>query len=51
MCLAGADTIVGPGALHRGGSFLSSWSAGVFAVFGNGYPHGTNDNIGFRCAR
>lgn len=63
MCLAGADTTGGPGALIRGGSFVSGFGtdsdAGVFAV-GGGDPPFTVGGVrpsdalfdtGFRCAR
>jgi formylglycine-generating enzyme required for sulfatase activity len=50
-CLAGASTTSGPGALIRGGDFLSSTSAGVFAVTGSGKPSSAFSSVGFRCGR
>jgi hypothetical protein len=52
MCLAGADTTDGPGALRRGGGWDSGTTAGVFAVDGRLEPSIANfDDLGFRCAR
>lgn len=52
MCLAGADTTAGPGALIRGGNFLSGTSAGVFAVSGGASAsNGGISHFGFRAAR
>jgi hypothetical protein len=51
MCLAGASTSAGPGALLRGGNFAIGSIAGVFAVNGNNTPSNSNNNIGFRAAR
>jgi sulfatase-modifying factor enzyme 1 len=51
MCLAGADTTAGPGALVRGGYFNGSTSAGVFAVFSGDLPSSANADFGFRAAR
>jgi formylglycine-generating enzyme required for sulfatase activity len=59
MCLAGASTTAtGPGALVRGGSFISDFiGAGVFALdarpastLGNS-PAFARKSLGFRCAR
>ena len=50
MCLAGADTIAGPGALIREG-WSAGANAGVFSVNGLGDPSGRGNGIGFRCAR
>jgi len=51
MCLAGASTTGGPGALVRGGDFGNGSGAGVFAVYGGGPPSGASFNFGFRAAR
>jgi len=54
MCLAGADTAAGPGALFRGGLWSDGTDAGVFAVVGVRLPSGSPtvpSGIGFRCAR
>jgi len=51
MCLAGASTTSGPGALLRGGDFLNGAYAGVFDVDGGDQPSGSESDIGFRCAR
>src|SRR5439155_21694548 len=54
MCLAGADTTAGPGALFRGGYWPDGADAGVFAVAGVSIPSGSPTvpgGIGFRCAR
>ncbi len=60
MCLAGASTTAGPGALIRGGGFLGGEfggnfpdgaPAGVFAVVGYFTPSGVDVVIGFRAAR
>ena len=54
MCLAGASTTSGPGALVRGGSFeikVGGPLAGVFAVRGDLEPSVAFSDIGFRCAR
>ena len=54
MCLAGASTTKGPGALVRGGSFeikVGGSRAGVFAVRGDLEPSVAFSDIGFRCAR
>jgi formylglycine-generating enzyme required for sulfatase activity len=40
-----------PGALVRGGFWISGSGAGVFAVFGNGNPYTPDNFLGFRCAR
>ena len=50
QCLAGAATSGEPGALLRGGDFVSGTSAGPLAVDGHG-PSVANGGIGFRCAR
>ena len=52
MCLAGADTAAGPGALIRGGfGFNSGTGAGVFAIFGDNPPSRSEFGFGFRAAR
>jgi len=51
MCLAGASTTGGPGALLRGGDFFNGTNASVFAVHGNFAPSYASNDIGFRCAR
>jgi formylglycine-generating enzyme required for sulfatase activity len=51
MCLAGASTTAnGPGALLRGGDFMTGSGAGPLAVF-TLEPSHSADLIGFRCAR
>lgn len=50
-CLAGADTMGGPGALIRGGDFIDGANAGVFAVFGVDTPSDVFSLLGFRAAR
>ena len=40
-----------PGAFHRGGSWSSFQSAGVFAVSTLNVPSDGNESFGFRCAR
>lgn len=50
MCLDGASTTGGPGALFRGGFFNDGTVAGVFAVNGSLAPSFVG-NVGFRCAR
>ena len=56
MCLAGADTAAGPGALIRGGDFGApgfggGTASGVFAVSGAINPSLVFEGIGFRAAR
>ncbi len=54
MCLAGASTTAGPGALIRGGScyvFGGGMDAGVFAVSGAFSPSDSSFTFGFRAAR
>jgi formylglycine-generating enzyme required for sulfatase activity len=51
MCLAGADTSIGPGALIRGGDFHYYSEAGVFVVFGLDQPSHSSSFVGFRCGR
>src|SRR5262245_19436998 len=52
MCLAGADTTRGPGALLRGGFFISGYFAGPLTVNGSDPPSSpVSDVVGFRCAR
>lgn len=51
MCLAGADTTKGPGALIRGGFFGFGTNAGVFTVDGLFYPSAEISVVGFRAAR
>ncbi len=51
MCLAGASTTGGPGALVRGGLFVDGTNAGVFAVLGGGTPSSADSGLGFRAAR
>ena len=52
MCLAGANSADGPGALLRGGDINVNGSlAGVFAVIGTSAPWHADDDFGFRGAR
>ncbi|MCX8072230.1 MAG: SUMF1/EgtB/PvdO family nonheme iron enzyme [Candidatus Binatia bacterium] len=51
MCLAGADTTSGPGALVRGGAFDPLSGAGPLAVLGYLLPQSSYGDVGFRCAR
>ena len=51
QCLAGAATTGEPGALLRGGSFVSGSGAGPLTVDGGNEPSNASINIGFRCAR
>jgi formylglycine-generating enzyme required for sulfatase activity len=51
MCLAGADTAAGPGALIRGGGFVSGTGAGPLDLVGSFQPSQSAAFIGFRCAR
>lgn len=51
MCLAGAITTSGPGALLRGGSWFYPTGAGVFAVNSTNGPSVASYDVGFRCAR
>ena len=53
MCLAGASTTSGPGALLRGGGFFDGTRAGVFALLtaNPSLPSHEGDDIGFRCGR
>ena len=51
MCLAGADTSGGPGALVRGGFFNFGTIGGVFAVDGSREPSQVLSFVGFRVAR
>ena len=51
QCLAGATAAAGPGALLRGGGFLSGSAAGPLAIDGSIEPSGSDGTIGFRCAR
>ena len=51
MCLSGASSAGGPGALIRGGDFRSRTSAGPLAVVGSGGPFNARPFIGFRCVR
>jgi formylglycine-generating enzyme required for sulfatase activity len=57
MCLAGANTTSGPGALHRGGFFSDASFAGPFSVRGDFPPSDSGVSpfyggvVGFRCAR
>ena len=48
MCLAGASTGDGPGALARGGDFSTGSGSGVFAVYGNQTPDISSAFNGFR---
>lgn len=50
-CLAGASTTSGPGALFRGGDFISGASAGPLAVSGLDQPSSASEFVGFRCVR
>jgi formylglycine-generating enzyme required for sulfatase activity len=51
MCLAGASTVQGPGALRRDGGFANDTSAGPVAVDAVSPPSESRYTIGFRCAR
>jgi sulfatase-modifying factor enzyme 1 len=51
QCLVGAATTGAPGALVRGGVFVSGTNAGVFAVVGSDSPSSASSFIGFRGAR
>jgi hypothetical protein len=52
MCLAGAnENPHGPGALLRGGNFISGPLAGPLAVEGGSEPSFTAAGFGFRCVR
>ena len=51
MCLAGAATTRGPGAIVRGNDFGGGRSAGPFTVYGINTPSGSNKFVGFRGAR
>ena len=51
QCLAGAAITGEPGALLRGGSFVSGSGAGPLTVDGGNEPSNASINIGFRCAR
>jgi hypothetical protein len=50
-CLVGAATTGPPGAIIRGGSFISGAYAGVFAVVAGAGPEEPGLTWGFRCAR
>jgi formylglycine-generating enzyme required for sulfatase activity len=50
-CLAGASTTSGPGALIRGGDFVSGTLAGVFRLTAFEPPSDSDSLVGFRCAR
>lgn len=50
-CFAGASQTGDPGALMRGGSYLSGAKAGPLAIIGTIGPAGWGGGIGFRCAR
>lgn len=50
MCLSGASTTDGPGALLRGGLYLNGALAGPLTVLGF-QPSNSSSGIGFRCAR
>lgn len=50
MCLAGADTTAGPGALIRGGDFQANL-AGVLSIQAQAGPFSSDVYVGFRCAR
>jgi len=51
MCLAGANSSFGPGALFRGGDFNQGTGAGVFAINGTANPFFAVHDTGFRAAR
>jgi formylglycine-generating enzyme required for sulfatase activity len=51
MCLAGASTEGGPGALLRGGAFFGGSINGPLMVVGTFEPSRSEDLVGFRCAR
>jgi formylglycine-generating enzyme required for sulfatase activity len=50
-CLVGAAMSGPPGAIVRGGSFISGARAGVFAVVAGAGPEEPAGTWGFRCAR
>ena len=51
QCLAGAATSAEPGALLRGGDYLSGADAGPLAVVADRAPSAFLNVVGFRCAR
>ncbi len=51
QCLAGAAGTGEPGALLRGGNYVSGALAGPLAILASNPPSGVNITIGFRCAR
>jgi formylglycine-generating enzyme required for sulfatase activity len=51
MCLSGASTTQGPGALLRGGRFFDGAYSGPLSVSGIYQPSDSNNSFGFRCAR
>jgi formylglycine-generating enzyme required for sulfatase activity len=51
MCLAGASTTDGPGALVRGGTAASGSAAGSLSVVTSNPQRGDASSLGFRCAR
>jgi hypothetical protein len=51
MCLAGASTEGGPGALLRGGAFFGGSINGPLMVVGTFEPSRSEDFVGFRCVR
>ena len=52
MCLSGASTTANsPGALLRGGFFVSGPTAGPLGVSAGSGPSGSGSLVGFRCAR
>jgi hypothetical protein len=52
QCIVGAATTGPPGALIRGGSWVSgAVAAGVFYVTAGGGPSESAGTFGFRCAR
>jgi hypothetical protein len=53
QCLAGAETTGEPGALLRGGGYISDagFLAGPLSVIADSGPSTSNQAVGFRCAR
>jgi formylglycine-generating enzyme required for sulfatase activity len=51
MCVAGASTTEGPGALIRGSHTNAALEAGKFAVSSSVAPSYSNNVLGFRCGR
>jgi formylglycine-generating enzyme required for sulfatase activity len=51
MCVAGASTTEGPGALVRGGHTNGAENAGKFSIESRGPPSRSTNVFGFRCGR